>query len=181
MKRAQDLISDWRWPVGATLVSLAMLATAHAVEHFAQLAPCPLCLRQRDVYWALAAMGIVGLVLWRLRPTRRFLTALNIMIGLVFVTGAIVAAFHTGVEYGWWEAPAGCAAGEAVSTDDILRGDLLETMDTPTATVSCTTAVWHLFGLSMAGWNALVSAGLAAISFLAAAVTAQRMRNGAFS
>jgi len=124
-------------------------------------------------------MSLAGLALWRLRPTRRFLAALDIMIGLVFVTGAIVAAFHTGVEYGWWEAPAGCAAGQAVSSEDILHGDLLDGMETPTATVSCTTAVWHLFGLSMAGWNGLISAGLSGVSFLAAAITAQRMRNGA--
>ncbi|WP_084398486.1 disulfide bond formation protein B [Henriciella aquimarina] len=157
------VLETWRWPLLALLASGAMLATAHAFEHFAYLLPCPLCLRQREVYWAAIAMAATGLVLWNIRQNRRFLVAFNVMLALVFLTGTVVAAFHAGVEWGWWPAPAGCA----VETVDVMNLDL-GSIDERTATSSCTDAPWSLFGLSMAGWNALVSLGLALLSFRAA-------------
>ena len=143
------LLRTWRWPLIALGVSLAMLATAHAFERFAFLLPCELCLRQREVYWAAAAMAVTGLILWNIRNNRRFMVAFNVMLGLVFMTGAVVAAYHAGVEWKWWPAPSGCSA-EAVD----VMGLSLDGM----------------MGLSMAGWNALVSLALAVMSFIAAAI-----------
>jgi len=165
-------LNSWRWPVLALVASLAMLGTAHGFERFAYMLPCELCLRQREVYWAVVAMAVTGLVLWKIRPARRFMTALNVMLGLVFVTGAVVAAYHAGVEWKWWQGPLGCSGGpmDPNAIVDIDLGNL----DKPMGTVSCDEAPWHLLGLSMAGWNALISAGLAAISFVAAAATFRR-------
>ena len=162
-------LSTWRWPLMALMVSALMLAAAHAFEHLAYLLPCQLCLRQREVYWAAIAMAGTGLVLWRIRPNRRFLVAFNVMLALVFLTGAVVAAFHAGVEWNFWPAPEGCSAG----TVDVMNADL-STIDERTATASCEEAAWTMLGLSMAGWNALVSLGLAAMSFLAATVALPR-------
>ncbi|WP_300394803.1 disulfide bond formation protein B [Henriciella sp.] len=157
------LLKTWRWPLLALLASAAMLAAAHAFEHFAYLLPCQLCLRQREVYWAAIAMAATGLVLWNIRQNRRFLVAFNVMLALVFLTGAVVAAYHAGVEWNFWPAPTGCAAG----TVDVVNLDL-GGIDERTATASCEDAAWTMIGLSMAGWNALVSLGLAALSFTAA-------------
>lgn len=157
------LLRTWRWPVIALAVSLTMLATAHAFERLAFLLPCQLCLRQREVYWAAAAMAVTGIILWNIRNNRRFLVAFNVMLGLVFTTGAVVAAYHAGVEWSWWPAPSGCT-GEAVD----VMGLSLDGLNDRTAVASCTDAPWRMLGLSMAGWNALVSVGLAAISFVAA-------------
>ena len=162
-------LNTWRWPLLALAVSAAMLMAAHAFEHFAYLLPCQLCLRQREVYWAAIAMAGTGLVLWRIRPNRRFLVAFNVMLALVFLTGAVVAAFHAGVEWDFWPAPQGCGA-EAV---DVINLDL-GSIDERTATVSCEDAAWTMLGLSMAGWNALVSLGLAAVSFVAATLALPR-------
>ena len=159
------LLQTWRWPLIALGVSLAMLATAHAFERFAFLLPCELCLRQREVYWAASAMAVTGLILWNIRNNRRFMVAFNVMLGLVFMTGAVVAAYHAGVEWKWWPAPSGCSA-EAVD----VMGLSLDGLDERTATVSCTDAAWRMMGLSMAGWNALVSLALAVMSFIAAAI-----------
>lgn len=157
------LLRTWRWPLLALLASAAMLATAHAFERFAYLAPCQLCLRQREVYWAAIAMAGTGLVLWNIRQNRRFLVAFNVMLALVFLTGAVVAAFHAGVEWKLWPAPEGCTAGSV----DVLALDL-SGIDERQATASCLDAPWTMLGLSMAGWNALVSLGLAFVSFRAA-------------
>ncbi len=168
MQAILNRISGWRWPVLAILASLAMLGAAHFFERAMLLAPCPLCLKQREVYWAVVAMAITGLALWRWQPTRRFLMAFNLLIGLAFLVGAVVAFYHMGVEYGWFSAPSGCAAG--ASRETIISGTI--DIDQPVAIASCTDTLWSFLGLSMAAWNGMASLGLAGLSFLAARQTA---------
>ncbi|MFN4226281.1 MAG: disulfide bond formation protein B [Hyphomonas sp.] len=165
MTALTTLLTGWRWPVAALLASAAMLAAAHAFEAFGGLYPCPLCLRQREVYWALIAMTLTGLALWRLVPKRRFLVALNVLIGLVFVTGVVVAFYHAGVEWKVFPPPNGCSGGPG--TDPMTFGDI----DQPVNIALCTDAPFYIFGLSMAGWNGVISAVLAGVSFAAAAIT----------
>lgn len=155
-------ITPQTWIILAGLASAFMLGAAHYFEHFEKLYPCPLCLRQREVYWAVIGVAISGSVLSLIKPTRRFTDALAILVGLIFLTGAVVATYHMGAELEWWAGPQGCSGGGAV---DPLTVDL--TGNSREATASCTEAVWHFLGLSMAGWNAVVSLGLAAASFVA--------------
>ena len=162
------LIKDWTWPVAATVMSALMLAAAHAFERFGHLPPCPLCLRQREVYWALIAMTLSGLAIWRISPKRRFLVALNVLIGLVFGVGVVVAAYHAGVEWKLFPPPAGCAA--AAMIDPFAVKDLNQSFHV----ADCTAAPFYILGLSMAGWNGVVSLVLSAISFFAAAATVRR-------
>lgn len=164
-----NLLRDWRWPVLALTASFAMIGAAHAFERFGNMYPCDLCLRQREVYWATIAMVVTGLALWRIRPGSRFLVALNVLIGMGFVTGAIVAAYHVGVEWGFFET--GCS-GKPVDIGAIDLGNL----NKPMAVGNCGEVPWSLLGISMAGWNALISAGLAGISFFAARVTQVKAR-----
>ncbi|MCA8900974.1 MAG: disulfide bond formation protein B [Hyphomonas sp.] len=165
MSFLRPILKDWQWPLAAIAVSAFMLAAAHGFETFGKLYPCPLCLRQREVYWALIAMTVTGLVLWKLRPKRRFLVALNVLIGLVFGVGTVVAAYHSGVEWGIFPPPTGCAGDGPVDLMNI--GDL----DKPMLVPSCTDAPFYVAGLSMAGWNGVISAVLALASFFAAAAT----------
>ncbi|MEZ5946411.1 MAG: disulfide bond formation protein B [Hyphomonas sp.] len=165
MSLLRPLLKDWQWPVAAMLVSAFMLAAAHAFETFGKLYPCPLCLRQREVYWALLAMTLTGLALWKAKPKRRFLVALNVLIGLVFGVGAVVAFFHSGVEWGIFPPPEGCSGSGPIDLMNI--GDL----DKPMTVPSCTDAPFYVAGLSMAGWNGVVSTVLAVASFFAAGAT----------
>ncbi|WP_321488167.1 disulfide bond formation protein B [uncultured Hyphomonas sp.] len=165
MSFLQSLLKDWKWPVAATVVSALMLAAAHAFETFGKLYPCPLCLRQREVYWALIAMTLTGLALWKLRPTRRFLVALNVLIGLVFGVGVVVALYHSGVEWKIFPPPTGCTGGGEI---DLMN---MDSLDRPMTVPSCTDAPFYVLGLSMAGWNGVASAILAAASFIAAGAT----------
>lgn len=167
------LVSGLRWPVVALAASAVMLAAAHAFETFGGLAPCPLCLRQREVYWALIAMTLTGLALWRLVPKRRFLVALNVLIGLVFVVGVVVAFFHAGVEWKIFPPPDGCAGGLPAG-DPFELGDLDKPMHVP----SCTAPPFVIAGLSMAGWNGVISLVLAGFSFAAAAINFRTYRAG---
>ncbi|MEM9670173.1 MAG: disulfide bond formation protein B [Pseudomonadota bacterium] len=161
------------WPLLAILASVAMLAGAHAFEAFGKMAPCALCLRQRDVYWAAIAMAATGLILWQRQPAGRKLIALNVMLGLVFLTGTVVAGYHAGVEWDLWQGPAGCSGG---GLTDISSLDLSAALDQQIATVSCSDAPWRMFGISMAGYNAVISAGLAAVSFAASNLVSEMAR-----
>lgn len=171
MARIGSLLSGWRWPVLAIALSVAMLAAAHGFERIGGLAPCPLCLRQREVYWALIAMAVTGLAWWRIDPKPRFLIALNVLIGLVFGVGVIVAAYHAGVEWQVFPPPDGCTGGEAVDPFAAVA------LDQRFQVVSCTAAPFYFAGLSMAGWNGVASAGLAGLSFAAAATSFRTYRN----
>ncbi len=171
--RIDPFLKTWRWPSVAFLGSVVMLGAAHAFETFANLAPCPLCLRQREVYWAILAMTVTALILWQIRQNPRFILAFNIMLGLVFLTGAVVAAYHAGVEYGFWPAPSGCL-GEAFDMGQFDPSRLNE----PQAVASCLDDPWGgRYGLSMAGWNGVVSLGLAAMSFRAAGISLPKPRS----
>lgn len=176
LERIDPFLKTWRWPALALAAAALMLGAAHAFETFALLLPCPLCLRQREVYWAVVAMSVTALALWQIRQNPRFMLAINIMLGLIFLTGAIVAVYHAGVEYKFWPAPSGCLAG-AVSVDDIGPIDLAS-LNKPQGVPSCTEDPWKgRYGLSMAGWNALIQLGLAMISFRAAGVSLPRPRS----
>jgi disulfide bond formation protein DsbB len=153
-----------RWPAWALLASATMLATAHAFQSFGGLQPCTLCLQQRDVYWTAMAVSAVALAAG-LTPARRRLGPLFILVLVgVFLVGAGIAARHAGAEWKWWPGPATCSGGggsvSAAALARLMHGAKV-------AAPRCDEAAWRLLGLSMAGWNVLVSLGLAGLSLLA--------------
>lgn len=147
------------WIPVALVISLGMLATAHAFERFGGYAPCLLCLKQREVYWAASGVCIAALIALQ-APRMSFLRPwAGLVLGLIFLFGAGLAGFHAGVEWKWWPGLAACAGGGSTAGLD-MSGLLDGTLKVrPPA---CDEAAWRLAGLSMAGWNALVSLGLAA-------------------
>lgn len=133
-------------------VSALMLAAAHAFEHFGGLAPCLLCLKQREVYWALLLVSWVG---WRLGHERAVVWCLTLgLAGTILGAGIALAGYHTGVELHMWAGPAACASGGAV---DLMALDLDTALAGPVARPGCDRVMWSLFGVSMAGWNGLIS------------------------
>lgn len=153
-----------QWPVLALVASAFMLGAAHAFETFGKLAPCLLCLKQREVYWVVGTVALVAVVLSRTAWAARVRRPLILLLGLGFLYGAGLATYHAGAEWKWWPGPAACAAGGGASADDLvamLKGAKI-------AAPSCDKAVWIFLGLSMAGWNAVISLALAVVSFAAA-------------
>ena len=155
-----------RWPLCALGASAAMLAIAHAFERFGGLAPCTLCLRQREVYWVAGAVALAGLVLIRLLKGRSWRMLADAALALVFAASVATAVYHAGAEWKLWPGPSTCAAGAAgpVSAQDLANLMRGETVKPP----ACDKAAWVFAGLSMAGWNALISAGLTGLSLAAA-------------
>lgn len=155
--------SRW-WSITALVVSLAMLATAWSFQLFGDLHPCHLCLKQRDIYWMAVGVSLVASV-WALftgakGPPRVF----SFVLFAIFATGAVMAGYHAGVEWDWWRGPQTCTSdGTEISIDQMAAFLTGATSKPP----QCDIAAWRMFGLSMAGYNAIVSAVLATLSLIA--------------
>ena len=137
--------------------SAGLLLGALAFQYLGGLPPCPLCLWQRWPHLLAVIAGAVALA-W---PARAVALA-----GALGAAGsAAVAGFHVGVEQGWWQGLATCSTG---SIAGIGAADLLNPGVDIGRVVRCDEVVWQMAGISMAGWNGIVSAGLAAIWLVAA-------------
>ena len=142
-------------PIVTVVASAAMLPAALAFQYLGGLPPCPLCHWQRYAYVASGVLGIAALA-----GARRAFLALA---GMAFLAGAGIAAYHAGVEWTLFEGPAACTGTVSASTIEELRQRL-----TVAPVVRCDEAPWTLFGVSLAGYNALISAALAAYALHAA-------------
>lgn len=143
----------------AGLGSLLLLAGALAFQYVGELAPCPMCIWQRWPHLAALLIALLAMtVLWRLRRP------LAIAGAATMTLSAGLGAYHAGVEQGWWPGPAGCSGVDPSG----LTPDELLTRLSQTPLVRCDDIVWEFLGISMAGWNGLVSAGLALLWAFAA-------------
>jgi disulfide bond formation protein DsbB len=138
-----------RRALGAAAGSAILLAAAFGFQYFAGLAPCPLCIWQRWPHAVAIALGLL-IVAWPARP----LAALG---ALAMLTGAGIGVYHVGIERGWWAGPASCTAPEVGGMDP---GELLDQI-LATPVVLCDQVAWAFLGISMAGWNAILSLALA--------------------
>jgi len=138
-----------------------MLATAHAVEIFLHFAPCQMCYWQRYVFWGAGAIALLAIALnWRgARP--RLKQAMCILLGLVFLGGAVIAIWHSLVEWKILPPLSGCVASGNITPSE----NLWDRLGKPIAVASCDKAPFYIIGLSMAGWNAVGSLALAGLSF----------------
>lgn len=146
--------------------SAVMLIGAHLFERVGGLAPCILCLDQREAHWTGLAVAAAGLIAARLFNSKLGATAAVGAAALVYAVSAGLAFYHTGVEYGYWPGPAICSGGGGV--DQININDLAASLNQPTDAPSCEDVPWSFLGISMAGYNLLASAGLFALTLLAA-------------
>jgi disulfide bond formation protein DsbB len=157
----------WRfWPAAAAGVAALLLAIAHAFEA-AGYEPCALCLRQRELHWTVLALAAASAIVWARQPEARSARAVDAALGAVFLTGAILAAYHAGVEWKFWPGPETCVAGGSSLTGE----DIAAALGRGGPAALCDEAAWRdpVLRLSMAGWNALLSLALGVGSFLAAA------------
>lgn len=150
------LTADRRLAILAGAGSALVLAGAFAFQHIGGLPPCPLCLWQRWPH-AVAALAAAAMLLAP-APLRRPLMALG---ALAALATAGIGAYHAGIEQGWWPGPTSCSGG-GPGLSGMSGADLLD-FSAPTQIVMCDEIPWAFAGLSMAGWNAVLSVGFAAL------------------
>ena len=129
-------------------VPAALLAGALGFQYLGGLAPCEMCLWQR---WALLAALAVAAVAWLAGKPRWLL----VIAALAVLGNAAIAIFHAGVEQHWWQGLTACTAPPLTGSTADIMGQLMAQ-----PLVRCDAIAWSLWGLSMAGWNALISLAL---------------------
>jgi disulfide bond formation protein DsbB len=135
------------------IASLATLAGAWAFQ-FAGYEPCHLCLLQRWPHYAAVVIATAALLL--LRPDMQAITLK--LLGALMIGSAAFGAYHAGIEWGFWPGPSTCTATGALS------GAL---PDLTKPVVMCDEAALRIMGVSLAGWNAVISGVLAMLAFIA--------------
>ena len=125
----------------AVAIPGGLLAGAYISQYGFGLYPCEMCLWQRWPHFAALALAAISFVL----PPQRLWVFLA---GLAILTSGLIGGFHAGVEYHWWEGITGC-------TSDVGAIDVMDINAAPI--IRCDVAPWSLFGISLAGWNFLIS------------------------
>ncbi|MBE7218815.1 MAG: disulfide bond formation protein B [Caulobacteraceae bacterium] len=151
------------WLVAAALVCAAVLISVHVLQAMGW-PPCELCLHEREVFWTGLAIAVAGRLLAARAPSAARLACL--LLAIVFAAGTVLAAYHAGVEWRWWKGPTACTAsgGGGVTAADI---DAVFSGARRLHVVRCDEAAFRVLGLSLAGWNACLSAALTGLSLFA--------------
>lgn len=133
--------------------SAGLMIGALIFQYVFGMAPCKMCIWQR---WP----HVIAIILWALiyfKPNR----LLALLGGIVVLVGGCIGVYHAGVEQKWWEGPSDCTGSGLSLSDNLLD------MSAPVNIVMCDVIPWAMFGISMAGWNAIISFGIVYLWFRA--------------
>lgn len=153
-----------------TLIATATIAGAWFFQLVLEILPCPLCLEQRYAYYLAIPVGVLTVLAARNGAPRPLLLAGLAILALATLANAGLGTYHAGVEWGFWKGPTDCS-GPVVNLGS--AADLLSRLDT-VKVVRCDEVQWHFLGLSLAGYNVLISLLMAAIAAWGFAATAKR-------
>ena len=149
-----------RAPMLLAAAAAATLAAALFMQHVVGVQPCILCIYQR---WACALAGMLALtalVYGRHRPLRVALLGLTMV---ALLGDAAIALFQVGVEQHWWAGTPGCGVPAPAASLEELRAQVLAG-----PIVRCDEVSWSLLGISLAGYNVMLSLAMAAFALMAA-------------
>jgi disulfide bond formation protein DsbB len=152
-----------------TAIAAATLAGAWFIQLVLDIRPCPLCFEQRYAYYLMIPLGaLIAIAAAREAPRVMLLAGIAIL-ALAAFGNAWLGTYHAGVEWHLWQGPTDCTGpvGNLGSA-----GNLLERLDT-VKVVRCDEVQWKFLGLSLAGYNVLISLLMAAIAARGAIRTAK--------
>lgn len=145
-RRSNAAIARWL----ALLVPTALLGGAMLSQYVGGLHPCEMCYWQRWPHgFAIAAAALAFLFP---AGSRNALLLVALAAVAIAVSGAI-GVFHAGVELKYWEGLTRCSTGGALSLDELMKVPLIR----------CDQVQFSFLGISMAGWNAILSLGSVAV------------------
>ena len=140
------------------IAALAFLTIAGAwVFQYAGYPPCDLCLEQRYAYYAGVPLALL-IAAAAARAPRALLAAGFALLVAIFLYNAGLAIYHSGVEAKYWTGPTACTGALAP-----VGGDLLKQLES-VRVVRCDEVGLRVLGFSLANWNIVISAALAALS-----------------
>jgi disulfide bond formation protein DsbB len=142
------------------IAGTAAILGALFFQYVIGLAPCPLCLEQRIPYYVAIPLSVMLIIGASVGSSRKVLAAGLLFIAAIMIWNAYMGVYHSGVEWKWWAGPRDCS-GELTNLGS--AGSLLNSIQN-SRVVRCDEAAWRFLGLSLAGYNALISLALAAVA-----------------
>ena len=141
----------------ALLLPVALMAGALGSQYIGGLVPCEMCVWQRWPHYAAIVVALLAFVV----QGNVMRAALTLLAGALIAVSGAIGVFHAGVEYHWWQGITACTSGfrPAASSADMLA----QIMNAPV--VRCDAPQWTLFGISLAGFNAIFSIAGAILIF----------------
>lgn len=145
--------------VGVAGIGALTLAGAWFFQLVLGIVPCPLCLEQRYAYYLAVPIAALIAIGASRGASPRLLGAGLALLALVSLANAGLGTYHSGVEWGFWQGPTDCS-GPLL---DLSGGSLLESIKTAKV-IRCDEVQWRFLGLSLAGYNVLISLAMAVIA-----------------
>jgi disulfide bond formation protein DsbB len=146
--------------LAVAVIAAATLAGAWFFQLVLDIRPCPLCLEQRYAYYLAVPLGALIAVAAAKDAPRPVLYVGLAILAAAALGNAWLGAYHAGVEWGFWQGPTDCTGpvGNLGSA-----GNLLERLDS-VKVIRCDEVQWRFLGLSLAGYNFLISLLMAAVA-----------------
>jgi len=142
-------------------ISLATLLGAWFFQFVLGYPPCPLCLQQRIPYYIVIPLSLLLVLAARGGASPRLLAGGLLMVLIAVLCGAALGTYHAGVEWHFWPGPTDCSG----PLGDLDSGrSMLEQLQKPIHVVRCDQAAWRFLGISLAGYNVLISLAMGAIA-----------------
>ncbi len=164
---------EWFAPAAVFVIGLATILGAWGFQIAGGYLPCALCLQQRIPYYVGLPIVLVALLAALLGARPIVVRTLLLFAALIFAVNAFLGGYQAGAEWRLWAGPASCGAASGAGT-----GSLLEQIK-HIRVVSCTDPSWRFLYLSFAGWNAVISVALFALSLWGAFRPAVRSHRAA--
>ena len=148
-------------PLLIAILGAATLAGAWIFQYGFGIQPCPLCLEQRIAYYFAIPLACLLAAGVSFGASRKVLVAGFVVIAASMLWNAGLGAYHAGIEWGFWQGPQDCSGP---ITDLGGAGGILKKIET-IRIVRCDDVQWKFLGLSLAGYNVLISLALVALAF----------------
>ena len=130
----------------ALITPAALMLGALGSQYIGGLTPCEMCMWQRWPHYGAITIALLAFAI----PNR----ALVWLAALAILASGVIGGFHAGVEYHWWEGLTKCSQVPGTGGSGNIIADIMKT-----PLVRCDEAQWTLFGISLAGYNAILSVG----------------------
>jgi disulfide bond formation protein DsbB len=152
-------------PAAAAALAVALIAAATLLgawffQFVLKYPPCPLCLDQRLAYYVTIPLGVLLFVMARVGAPAPLVRVGLLVVLVASLANAVLATYHAGIEWHWWAGPTDCSG----PLNELGGGGGLLGQIQDIHVVRCDQAAWRFLGLSLAGYNVLISLALAAIA-----------------
>src|SRR5262245_36309337 len=157
-------------PIAAAAVAIAVIGVATVAgflffQYVLGYPPCPLCLEQRVAYYVAIPLAVMIMLGLSVGSSRKVMLLALLAIAAAMLWNAGLGVYHSGIEWGWWAGPQECSGtGASIGA----AGSIVKQLES-FIVVRCDEAAWRFLGLSLAGYNALISLALAVVAAYGAA------------